>query len=182
MKGYSVPWWHPQMETFSALLAFCRRNSPFTGEFPSQMPMTRSFNVFCHLRLNKRLRRQSWGWWFQTQSRLWRHCSEGRRRNLSTDSLDLIERRWSGHLVQILMPKEFNGLQAVTNKDYQTYQPVFNSTKYQCIFTLQVILKYTYIDQGLNSSQCRISPYVFTTSFVPRPRTFTNLSASMSVL
>ena len=31
-----VPWWRHQMETFSALLAFCARNSPVTGEFPVQ--------------------------------------------------------------------------------------------------------------------------------------------------
>ena len=29
-------WWRHQMETFSALLAICAGNSPFTGEFPSQ--------------------------------------------------------------------------------------------------------------------------------------------------
>ena len=34
------------METFSALLAFCAGNSPVTGEFPSQRPVTRSFDVF----------------------------------------------------------------------------------------------------------------------------------------
>ena len=36
-----------QMETFSALLAFCARNSPVTGKFPTQRPVTlRSFGVF----------------------------------------------------------------------------------------------------------------------------------------
>ena len=34
------------METFSALLALCVGNSPMTGEFPSQTPITRSFDVF----------------------------------------------------------------------------------------------------------------------------------------
>ena len=34
------------METFSALLAFCAGNSPFTGEFPTQRPVMRSFDVF----------------------------------------------------------------------------------------------------------------------------------------
>ena len=29
------PWWRHQMETFSALLALCAGNSPFTGEFPA---------------------------------------------------------------------------------------------------------------------------------------------------
>ena len=41
------------METFSALLAFCAGNSPVTGEFPSQRPVARSFDVFFDLRLNK---------------------------------------------------------------------------------------------------------------------------------
>ena len=31
----------------------------FTGEFPSQRPVTRSFGVFFDLRLNKRLSKQS---------------------------------------------------------------------------------------------------------------------------
>ena len=41
------------METFSALLAICAGNSPVTGEFPSQRPVTRSFDVFFDLRLNE---------------------------------------------------------------------------------------------------------------------------------
>ena len=44
------------------------------GEFPTQRPVTRSFDVFFDLRLNKRLSKQSWGWWFETLScPLWRH-------------------------------------------------------------------------------------------------------------
>ena len=39
------------METFSALLALCAGNSPITGEFPTQRPVTRSFDVFFDLRL-----------------------------------------------------------------------------------------------------------------------------------
>ena len=59
-------WWRHEMETFSALLALCAGNSPVTGEFPSQRPVTQS--------LNKRLSKQCWGWWFQTPScSLWRH-------------------------------------------------------------------------------------------------------------
>ena len=38
-------------------------NSPVTGEFPAQRPVTRSFDVFFDLRLNKRLSKQRWGWW-----------------------------------------------------------------------------------------------------------------------
>ena len=52
-------------------------NSPVTGESPSQKPLTPSFNVFFDLCLNKRLSKQSWGWWFKTTSRsLRRHCNE----------------------------------------------------------------------------------------------------------
>ena len=64
------------METFSALLAICAGNSPIPGEFPAQSPVTWGFDVFFDLRPNKRVSKQSWGWWFQTLSRpLWRHCN-----------------------------------------------------------------------------------------------------------
>ena len=64
------------METFSTLLAICAGNSPVTGEFPTQRPVTRGFDVFFDLRLNKRLSKHSWGWWFETPSvPLWRHCN-----------------------------------------------------------------------------------------------------------
>ena len=69
-------WWRHQMETFSALLAISLGNSPLTGEFPAQRPVTRSFDVFFDLHLKKRLSEQWWGWWFETPSRpLWRNCN-----------------------------------------------------------------------------------------------------------
>ena len=43
------------METFSALLAICAGNSPVPGEFPTQRPVTRSFDVYFDLRSDKRL-------------------------------------------------------------------------------------------------------------------------------
>ena len=77
----TISWWCRQMETFSALLALCERNSPVTGEFPSQRPVTRSFDVFYDLRLNKRLSKQSWGWWFEIPSRqLWHYCNAHKKR------------------------------------------------------------------------------------------------------
>ena len=46
------------------------------GEFPTQRPVTRSFDVYFDLRLNKRLSKQPWGWWFETLSwSLCRHCN-----------------------------------------------------------------------------------------------------------
>ena len=74
----TLTWWCHQMETFSALLAICAENSPVPGEFPAhtERPVTRSFDVFFHLCLNKRLNKQSWGWWLETPSRpLWRCCN-----------------------------------------------------------------------------------------------------------
>ena len=44
-------WWRNQMETFSALLALGAGNSPVTGEFPAQRPVTRSFDVLFNLYL-----------------------------------------------------------------------------------------------------------------------------------
>ena len=59
--GKTIPGWRHQMETFSALLTLCAGNSPVTGDFPAQRPVTRNFDVFFDLRLNKRLSKQSWG-------------------------------------------------------------------------------------------------------------------------
>ena len=60
-----------------------RVTGPLCGEFtghrwiPSQGPVTRSFDVFFDLRLNKRLSKQSRRWWFKTPSRsLWCKCND----------------------------------------------------------------------------------------------------------
>ena len=75
-KRPTSPWRRHQMETFSALLALCAGNSPVTGEFPSQRPVTWSFDAFFDLCLNKRLSKQWWGWWLETPScSLWLHCN-----------------------------------------------------------------------------------------------------------
>ena len=68
---FYMSWWRHQLETFSALLAFCAGNSP-----ASQRPMTRSFGVFFDLRLNQQLSKQWRRRWFKTPScPLWRHCN-----------------------------------------------------------------------------------------------------------
>ena len=54
-QKHNMALWRHQMETFSALLALCAGNSPVTGEFPAQRPVTRSFDILFDLRLNKRL-------------------------------------------------------------------------------------------------------------------------------
>ena len=61
-----------QMETFSALLALCEGKPPVT----SKRSITPSFDVFFDVRLSKRLSKQLWCWWFETQWLLiWRHCN-----------------------------------------------------------------------------------------------------------
>ena len=64
-----IKWKH-----FPRYWPFYAGNSPVHGEFPTQRPVTRSFDVFFDLRLNKRLSKQSWGWWSEKpSSSLWRH-------------------------------------------------------------------------------------------------------------
>ena len=55
---------------------FCAGNSPVTGEFPVQRPVTRSFGVVFDLRLKRQLSKQ-WGRWrFGMPLRsLWRNCN-----------------------------------------------------------------------------------------------------------
>ena len=45
----SIAWWRHQMDTLSASLAIYAGNSPVTGEFPAQRPVTRSlmFSLIC---------------------------------------------------------------------------------------------------------------------------------------
>ena len=72
----ATAWWRHQMETFSPLLSPCEGNQTVTGEIHSQRPVTRSFDVFFDLRLDKRNRKQLKRLWFQTQSHsLWRRCN-----------------------------------------------------------------------------------------------------------
>ena len=86
----SASWWRHQMERVSALLAICAGNSSVTGEFPTQRPVTRNFDVFFDLHPNKRLSKQWWGWWFETQScPLWRHSNDG-----SQTCLGILWWRW----------------------------------------------------------------------------------------
>ena len=66
-------WWRYRMETFSELLALCAGKSPHKGRWRGALMF---FSALC---LNKRLSKQSWGWWFETPSHpLWRH-SDGYR-------------------------------------------------------------------------------------------------------
>ena len=51
----SIFLWRHQMDAFAMLSTVCSGNSLVTGEFPAQRPVTRSFDVYFDLRLNKQL-------------------------------------------------------------------------------------------------------------------------------
>ena len=88
-------WWRHQMETFFAVLAICAGNSPVTSGFPLQRPVTQSFDISFELRLNTRLSKQWWGWWFETPLRpLRRHCNDCAWWNHSSD-LQIHHAVWS---------------------------------------------------------------------------------------
>ena len=74
--GFIDTWWRHQMEAFPRHWPFVRGihrspvNSPHKGQWRGALML------YFVLHLNKRLSKQSWGWWFETPSRpLWRHCN-----------------------------------------------------------------------------------------------------------
>ena len=88
---YCVPFltliWYPPLYPHACMMTssnwnICRVTGHLCGEFtgPRWISRTNASDAglwcFFDLRLNKRLRRQSWGWWFETLLRpLWRHCN-----------------------------------------------------------------------------------------------------------
>ena len=66
--SYALPRCRHRMETVSALLVLCAGNPPVIGEFPSQRPVTWSFDVFFDLRFNKLLIKSILRW-FETPLR-----------------------------------------------------------------------------------------------------------------
>ena len=83
------------------------------GEFPTQRPVTRSFDVFFDLRLNKQLCKQPWGWWFETPSwSLWRHCNEIFLFVISASGW----RQWS-----IIIHSEYNAIFVTVIGDFIVY-------------------------------------------------------------
>ena len=126
-------WWRHQMETFSALLPICAGNSPVPGELPAQRPMTRSFDVFVDLRLNKRLSKQSWSWWFETQSRpLWRH----RNGNKKKGSVSYFSDKLINPVKCISGRNVHRGAQSLPNQFIQVY------TRWRCIKDTYLIMSY----------------------------------------
>ena len=123
----------------------------FTGEFPAQRPVTRSFEVFFDLGLNERLSKQSWGWWFETPSRpLWRHSNElkwrsgSSRCNLqSSDFLIMLKRcihhcrssvsQNPGNYIKIKW-KTINAFWKTHVERLNTIEPIFSNILCQNVF------------------------------------------------
>ena len=84
---WKTVWWHQANVDLSSKVSWVHMMTSSNGnifhvtghlhrEFPAQRPVTRSFDIFFDLRLNKRLSKQSWGWWFEMPSHpLWGHCN-----------------------------------------------------------------------------------------------------------
>ena len=76
IKKNETPW-HVHLCSYFLMASWngnrVRVTGPVTGGFPSQRPVTRGFDVFFDVRMNKRLRKQSKRRWFETPERsLWR--------------------------------------------------------------------------------------------------------------
>ena len=74
-NGIYSSWCH-QMKIFSTLLTLCEGDLLVTSGFPSQRPVTLSFDVFFDLHLNKQWDKQSRCQWFETPLHLLlSHCN-----------------------------------------------------------------------------------------------------------
>ena len=133
--------WRHQMETFSTLLAICAGNSPVSGEFPTQRPVTRSFDVFFDLHPNERLSKHSWGWWLETQSSpLWRHSNVGNHSHITSPRGQWVSFlwRWNSFHGNKMISRNWNRNPKITWKlkfeDCETHCAKFSNKKIMYIF------------------------------------------------
>ena len=113
------------------------------GEFPSQRLVTRSFDVFFDLRLNKRLSKQPRCWWFETLSwSLWRHRNE-----ISSGIPNQYCACWQpvdaiNHVVLVLL--EYSGfINKIVNMALQKYFFIWNEKKNH--ISIQILLKFVHM-------------------------------------
>ena len=75
--AWKALWWRYQMENFPRYWPFVRGIHRWPVISPQKGQWRGALIFFFALRLNKRMSKQSWGWWLETPSRpLWRHCNE----------------------------------------------------------------------------------------------------------
>ena len=109
------------------------------GNSPSKRPVTRSSDVFCDLLLDKWLRKQSWGRWFERPScSLWRLCNG---RDVSTHSLvtqaftvDSHSSPWGRAMMSIFSLKYY----PYCHMCFTTYQAIYSiMTTSGCVILLE---------------------------------------------
>ena len=120
---------------FSALLAFFAGHTPVTGEFTSQRPVTRNFDIFFDLRPNKRLRKEPWGQRFGAPSRsLWRYCNK----NWSTET----NPKWSSYMVWAPY--------------FQSMWPIDVIWRHTPLWTLVQVIIWTDVDRSISAHDIRL--------------------------
>ena len=133
------------METFSALLALCVGNSPFTGEFPWNRPVTRSFDILFGLCLNKRLSNQSRRRWFETPSRsLWRHCNEQSGVLALPDKTKIV----TGHSESAYLPQFLLLILLIIKWYFLALIITIKRLMIQNVFSVFMMISFWYILQG----------------------------------
>ena len=161
--------WSHQMETFSALLALCEGNPPVTSGFPSQRPVTWSFDAFFDLHLNKWLIRKSRRRWFETPSRsLWPHCNgyikyhvmriSSMFKNAIQRGVFNISEKWIGILTERLSLIANNEYTHHENADIITSVILMPFSCYRmtttCIFPWLACFLYNYLEGLHGQIQC----------------------------
>ena len=120
-------------ETFSALLDISAGNSLVIDEFPTQRPVTRSFDVFFGLRLNKLLSKQSCGWWLETPSRHRAHYYVTIMVMLNS-SIDTLMPCWQRIVRMVIQWENYGSLFSMPNLEHLS-----PSLKYLCLFRISYI-------------------------------------------
>ena len=102
-------------------------------EFPTQSPVTRSFDVFFDMRLNKRLSKQPWGWWFETPWwSLWRHSNDITPNDFRTPS-----KTWTRGFCLLTWSSLYLNHQCTATKlSFKSANYTYRSTTYQYMMIL----------------------------------------------
>ena len=127
----------------------------FTGSrwIPHKKPVTRSFNVFFDLRLNKRLSKQWWGWWFDMPwGPLWRHCNK----SFVCRVISFVQ----ATIILTLQVEKKNS----SNTSWKSIKPsacsIFHR-KYKNISTIYIIPPHWHDTGSWNLSSCKKITYLF---------------------
>ena len=146
-------WWRHQMETFSALLAICAGNSPVSGEFPAQRPVTRSFDVFFDVRV-----------WVNT-----REAGDLRRYRIHYDVIVMVYPHVIASVIIIVWPdldersSRTSGFHNIASKkrwSEDALEEIDQLTQIVCYFYSLIKIYYGIRSRG-NHIECNICPFIY---------------------